>query len=294
MTTHSPMKNLRAEASVRSYSTSNVSRVLSILVLCTGVFLGLRTSHVAMPSFHAPVAQSALPAPKMPAAPKQLSVMPDMSKVFAQEAAMTSSELIKRWEPIISAASKQFHVSADWIRAVMRRESGGRTMLDQKFPITSDAGAMGLMQVMPQTYRDMRAAYKLGTDPYNPHDNIYAGAAYLAELHRKYGFPGMFAAYNDGPGNWEDHVNKGRPLPAETVNYVQGIAGGKGIHGAGKAQLTKPDGAPVTIDLAMVRSVRAPLPGEYADSVQAVITVGRKHQGVRESVAEARKLTLSS
>ena len=41
---------------------------------------------------------------------------------------MTPSALIKRWEPIIAAASRQFHVSQDWVRAVMRMESGGRTM----------------------------------------------------------------------------------------------------------------------------------------------------------------------
>ena len=72
---------------------------------------------------------------------------------------MTTSQLIKRWDPIVVAAAKKFHVSQDWIRSVMRMESGGRTMLDARFPITSYAGAMGLMQVMPQTYRDMRAAH---------------------------------------------------------------------------------------------------------------------------------------
>lgn len=294
MTTDSTMKTLCDDVSARPLSSSNTTRVLSALVLATGVIAGLHSSHVNIPSFHRSATQTNIAAPQKAVAPKRLALtMPDMSKVFAQETAMTSSELIKRWEPTIAAASKQFHVSKDWVRAVMRMESGGRTMLDDKFPITSYAGAMGLMQVMPQTYRDMRAAYRLGADPYNPHDNIYAGAAYLAELHRKYGYPAMFAAYNDGPGNWEDHVNNGRPLPAETLKYVSGIAGGKGMRGAGKAQLTQPDGAPVTIDLAMVRSVRAPLPGEYADGVQAVVTVGKKKQGVRENVAEARRLTLS-
>ncbi len=293
MTAHPPMKNSRVEASVTSYSTSNVTRVLSALVLGAGVLAGLRTSHLSMPRFQAPLVQTAAITPQTSAVPKKLSVMPDISRVFAQETAMTPAALMARWEPIIVAASREFHVSKDWIRAVMRRESGGRTMLDERFPITSDAGAMGLMQVMPQTYRDMRAAYRLGTDPYNPHDNIYAGAAYLAELHRKYGYPGMFAAYNDGPGNWEDHLYRGRSLPAETVAYVGKIASNGAMYAGGRVKLTQPDGAPVTIDLAMVRSVRAPLPGEYADSVQAVITVDKKHQGVRETVEEVRRLTLS-
>ncbi len=293
MTTHSPIKNLRAEVSARSFLFSNTTRVLSGLMLAMGIVAGLHSSHFSVPSFRQPIAQSATLAPKKVVAPKQLSVMPDMSKVFAQEAEMTPAALIARWEPIVAAASREFHVSKDWIRAVMRRESGGRTMLDEKFPITSDAGAMGLMQVMPQTYRDMRALYRLGADPYNPHDNIYAGAAYLAELHEKYGYPGMFAAYNDGPGNWEDHLYRGRSLPAETVAYVSNIAGKGAAQVGGKVRLTQPDGAPVAIDLAMVRSVRAPLPGEYADSVQAVITVDKKHQGVRETVEEVRRLTLS-
>jgi membrane-bound lytic murein transglycosylase B len=289
------MKSLHAEVSARSFSPSNTSRVLSALVLSAGVLAGLRSSHVAMPSLHQPFAQPTVTQPQKPVTPKKLAIaMPDTAKIFAQEMAMTPASLIARWEPIVAAASREFHVSKDWIRAVMRRESGGRTMLDDRFPITSDAGAMGLMQVMPQTYRDMRAAYKLGNDPYNPHDNIYAGAAYLAALHRKYGYPGMFAAYNDGPGNWEDHLYRGRPLPAETVAYVSNIAGKGSVHGGGKVKLTQPDGAPVAIDLAMVRSVRAPLPGEYADGVQAVVTVGKKRQGVRENVEEARRLTLSS
>ena len=121
MTTDSSMKTIRAEMSARPLSSSNTTRVLSALVLATGVLAGLRSSHVNVPSFHQAVAQPAAAAPQKPAAPKKLALtMPDLSKVFAQEAAMKPSDLIKRWEPTIAAASKQFHVSKDWIRAVMR------------------------------------------------------------------------------------------------------------------------------------------------------------------------------
>ncbi|HVU20377.1 MAG TPA: lytic transglycosylase domain-containing protein, partial [Rhizomicrobium sp.] len=253
------MKTIRAGISATSVSSNNSTRVLSALVLATGIAAGLRSSHVNV--VHFPPAEASVSLPqKAPAPQKRAIAKPDLGKVYALESAMTPAQLVNRWEPIISAASKRFHISKAWIRAVMRRESGGRTMLDAKFPITSDAGAMGLMQVMPQTYRDMRAAYGLGHDPYNPHDNIYAGAAYLAELHRKYGYPAMFAAYNDGPGNWEDHLNKGRPLPAETVKYVSNITGHT-LLGKDQIKLTQPDGAPVTIDLSAVRGIRAPLPG---------------------------------
>ena len=59
------------------------------------------------------------------------------------------------------------------------------------------------MQIMPQTWAELRARYGLGTDPYDPHDNILAGAAYIRELHDRYGAPGFLAAYNAGPGRYE-------------------------------------------------------------------------------------------
>ena len=76
------------------------------------------------------------------------------------------------------------------------------------------------MQVMPDTYAEMRAQLHLGADPSDPHDNIIAGAAYLAWLHRRYGFPDMFAAYNFGPGNFDKFRSGGLSLPAETVAYL--------------------------------------------------------------------------
>jgi soluble lytic murein transglycosylase-like protein len=45
---------------------------------------------------------------------------------------------------------------------------------------------MGIMQVMPQTYTEIRARYRLGPDPFDPYDNIQAGAAYLRRLKSKY------------------------------------------------------------------------------------------------------------
>ncbi len=135
---------------------------------------------------------------------------------------MSPGDLMKRWDPLVAAAAKQFGVPEKWIRAVMRMESGGRTMLGEGDRITSQAGAVGLMQVMPGTYDEMRAQYGLGADPYDPHDNIFAGAAYLRFLYHRYGNPQMFAAYNDGPGKLEDHLYRGRALPAETQAYVSG------------------------------------------------------------------------
>jgi len=62
----------------------------------------------------------------------------------------------------------------------------------------SRKGAMGLMQIMPGTWADLRARYGLGADPYDSHDNILAGTAYIRELYDRYGAPGFLAAYNAG------------------------------------------------------------------------------------------------
>jgi hypothetical protein len=66
--------------------------------------------------------------------------------------------------------------------------------------------------------------HALGSNPYDPHDNIMAGAAFLRELHDRYGSPGFLAAYNAGPRCYEDHLATRRPLPTETQAYVAAIA----------------------------------------------------------------------
>jgi soluble lytic murein transglycosylase-like protein len=111
-------------------------------------------------------------------------------------------------------ASQRFNIPGDWIRAVMRIESGGDPHA------VSPKGAMGLMQIMPKTYAGLRALHHLGADAYHPRDNILAGAAYLREMLDRYGTPGFLAAYNAGPARYDEHLATGRPLPPETQVYV--------------------------------------------------------------------------
>ncbi|WP_081827752.1 transglycosylase SLT domain-containing protein [Kozakia baliensis] len=126
------------------------------------------------------------------------------------------------WGPYIQQASARFSVPDSWIRAVIQQESGGHEYLDGQ-PITSSAGAMGLMQLMPETYAEMQSQFGLGSDPYEPHDNIMAGTGYIRILYRKYGAPAFLAAYNAGPQRLEDYLYNGRELPNETVNYVASV-----------------------------------------------------------------------
>jgi hypothetical protein len=223
--------------------------------------------------------------------PETVFVTPQ-SSVFDKEQAMAPSALMARWEPLIQGASRRFKVPALWIRAVMRQESGGRTVNPDNSPIISTAGAMGIMQLMPGTYREIADQYGLGADPFDTHDNIYAGAAYLNWLYRKYGYPAMFAAYNDGPGNIDNHIHHARQLPAETRGYVTSIAHALKEQPTELDQvaLTQPDGLKVEIDPRKVTDIKPALPGVYDSQVHAVIGMGRIHRGVRENVAEATSL----
>lgn len=118
----------------------------------------------------------------------------------------------------IAAASQRFSVPASWIRAVMMAESAGDPRA------VSSVGAIGLMQIMPATWAELTARHGLGTEPCAPRANILAGAAYLRELHDRFGsISAMLAAYNAGPSRYEASLN-GQPLPDETRAYVASLA----------------------------------------------------------------------
>ncbi len=127
------------------------------------------------------------------------------------------------WGPYIMEASARFSVPDRWIRAVMRQESGGREYRNGQ-PITSDAGAIGLMQLMPATYAELRGRYRLGPDPYDPHDNILAGTGYIRELYDRFGSPAFLAAYDAGPQRLQSYMDGRSSLPNETVNYLASVA----------------------------------------------------------------------
>lgn len=122
------------------------------------------------------------------------------------------------WAGVVSEAAQRYGLPEAWVRLVIRMESGGDVRA------RSPKGAMGLMQLMPQTWRQLRAELGLGDDPYEPHDNITAGVAYLRSLYDRYGAPGFLAAYNAGPARLDAYLLRERPLPAETVRYVTSLA----------------------------------------------------------------------
>lgn len=119
---------------------------------------------------------------------------------------------------IVTEAASRAGIPEAWIWSVMRVESGG------DLHAVSRAGAMGLMQLMPATWTNLRTRLALGDDPFDPHDNVLAGATYLRAMHDRYGEPGFLAAYNAGPARYEDYLLRHRPLPSETTRYVTRLA----------------------------------------------------------------------
>lgn len=112
---------------------------------------------------------------------------------------------------IIEKAADRYGVDPILVRCVIRAESAFRPQS------TSPKGAMGLMQLMPATARDLGV-----TNAYDPEQNVFAGTRYLKSLLDRYDgdVPRALAAYNWGMGNVDRRPDR---LPMETRQYVAGI-----------------------------------------------------------------------
>lgn len=157
------------------------------------------------------------------------------------QAARNAPSTVDRYADFIAEAAERFDIPFVWIRSVMREENDGDPHA------TSPKGAMGLMQIMPQTWAELRIHYGLGEDPYDPHDNIMAGAAYVRELFDRFGNPGFLAAYNAGPGRYEAS-RKGRALSPETRTYVDKLV----------PEIARGEAEPTALKLAAPPAVETP------------------------------------
>ena len=133
--------------------------------------------------------------PEPPPAPSQTSVQPE-------------ADVEPNLDEIIENASQTYNVESSFIRAVIKAESDFDTQA------VSNKGAMGLMQLMPATAKDLGV-----TDPHDPAENIMGGTRYLKLLLKRYsGDKNMaLAAYNWGMGNLERNPEK---MPEETKTYI--------------------------------------------------------------------------
>lgn len=184
-------------------------------------------------------------------------------------------------EPI-ARAERRFAIPGTLIRSVIAVESRGVVYA------VSPKGAMGLMQLMPGTWAELRRRYALGSDPFDPCDNIFAGTAYLRELLDRYGDPGFLAAYNAGPGRYEAYL-AGRPLPAETVAYVARLSGRMMDGDAPVQRRSLPDpeawrGGGLFVRAPAMESEEPVEPGESSSSEPQTEPDSRPSESVRDSV----------
>lgn len=115
-------------------------------------------------------------------------------------------------DDIIEHASKTYNVNPELIKSVIKAESN----FDAN--ATSSKGAMGLMQLMPETAKELGVK-----NCYNPVENVFAGTRYLKTLLDRYenNVELTLAAYNWGMGNVERHPDK---LPKETRTYIARVS----------------------------------------------------------------------
>ncbi len=144
-------------------------------------------------------------------------IIPMAPAVVAAEAPAAAQPVIPRTAlrpaplELADAAADKYGLPRELVRCVMAAESG------MFAGAISPKGAIGLMQLMPGT------AQALGADPYDPAQNVDAGARYLRDLLEKYkyGLRHALAAYNAGPGAVDKY--NGIPPYRETIAYISRI-----------------------------------------------------------------------
>lgn len=197
------------------------------------------------------------------------------------------------WGPYIREAASRYNVPEQWIRSVMAQEFGGQEQA------VSSVGAMGLMQVMPGTYEELREEDGLGQDPFNPEDNILAGTAYIREMYDRYGAPAFLAAYNAGPADLDYYLAGNGDLPTETINYLAAVAPNLGnsipmtgplaVYASASGAETTPVTAPSAASFAMGCDVNAAYdPDHPCSAVQtpaAVVPAAKQIQAVQTASA---------
>jgi D-alanyl-D-alanine carboxypeptidase len=126
------------------------------------------------------------------------------------------------WGPYVSEASSEFGVPEALIYAVMRAESRGCMWLNGH-PMRALSGEVGLMQIPPSIYAMIARRIHVGADPYQPRDNIRAGAYSLSLMIAQFGLPDGLAAYQFGPTELAAARAAGRPPPEATQNYEREV-----------------------------------------------------------------------
>ena len=131
---------------------------------------------------------------------------------FYRKESFSSAPRVLSYAELIKRYAGQYDLDEALVKAVIKVES------DYRPHVVSSKGAQGLMQLIPETARDMNVS-----DPFDPSDNIHGGTRYLRLMLDQ--FDGdlelALAAYNAGPGTVKRHG--GVPPYTETLNYIQRV-----------------------------------------------------------------------
>jgi soluble lytic murein transglycosylase-like protein len=137
------------------------------------------------------------------------------------EASETTKRGGHKYEDAVVKEAQRLGVDPQLALHVLYKETGN---LKNPETARSKAGALGVMQLMPRT------AKELGVDPMNPEENIRGGIVYLKKMMDQFNDPTLaLAAYNAGPGRVNQILRSGRgieALPRETQNYIRMADGG--------------------------------------------------------------------
>jgi soluble lytic murein transglycosylase-like protein len=177
---------------------------LAFTALCTIIS---KETHILSKS---PSTTVSIPSPALPEAP----VVPAATVEEPTPALMVNKLPHSVVDPMIKKAAQKHRVKAALVKGIVMAESAFNANAK------SAKGAMGLMQLMPQT------AQEYGANPMDPAENIEAGTHYLKVLLTRYGkyrncMARVIAAYNAGPGNVDKY--RGVPPFPETRGYVQKV-----------------------------------------------------------------------
>lgn len=222
------------------------------------------------------------------AAGNQSPVHPSAAVIPAQIQEARAPKGTHKYEAAVIKEANRVGLPVDIALHSLYKETGG---LSNPETARSKAGAIGIMQLMPKT------AKELGVDPHNPEENIRGGVTYLKQMYDKYKDPQLtLMAYNAGPGRVDRALRSKEgiaSLPKETLSYRMAEGGEvKGYSGEDDESLVQAReelGLPSVSEGFMSKNLR-----DYFPTMKGIDTALSKYQPAATEVDRERARALAT